>query len=112
MDMSFKKCFAGFVAAVGPTMSAAAGANVNVLSATYGQSCGATHGNVTLHVKTRCDGKANCPYLVDAAQIGDAAPNCAKNFLVLYACQGQGNVRLAQVLAEANGKVVTLACTP
>jgi hypothetical protein len=110
--MLFKKFFSGSVAAVAVMLSGAAWANVNVLSATYGQSCGATHGNVTLHVKTRCDGKANCPYMVDAAQIGDAAPNCAKNFLVLYACQGQGNVRLAQVLAEANGKVVTLACTP
>jgi hypothetical protein len=92
--------------------AAAQAQGVTVLSAWYGQGCGAAHGNVTAHVKSRCDGKAPCSYLVDANVIGDAAPGCAKNLVVLYACPGQSAVRLAQVPAEAHGKTLTLACAP
>lgn len=93
-----------------PSIAQAQG--VTVLTAWYGQSCGAAHGNVTAHVKSRCDGKAPCSYPVDAATLGDAAPGCAKNLVVLYACPGQTAVRLAQLPAEAHGKTLTLACTP
>ena len=85
---------------------------VNVQTAWYGQSCGAQHGNVTAHVKSRCDGRASCDYRVDALTLGDPAPNCAKNFVVLYACRGQANLRLAQVGAEANGRNLALSCAP
>lgn len=95
---------AGFAA--GP----AAAAGINVLTAWYGPSCNTQHGNVTAHVKSRCDGKASCSYTVDAGTLGDPAPGCAKNFLVLYACQGQAEVLLAQVAAEAHGRPVTFGC--
>lgn len=95
---------AGFAA--GP----AAAAGINVLTAWYGPSCNTQHGNVTAHVKSRCDGKASCSYTVDAGTLGDPAPGCAKNFLVLYACQGQAEVRLAQLSAEAHGRPVTFGC--
>ena len=92
--------------------AAAQAQGVHVLTAWYGQACGAAHGNVTAHVKSRCDGRAPCNYLVDVNALGDAAPGCAKNLVVLYACPGQVAVRLAQVPAEAHGKTLTLACTP
>ena len=85
---------------------------VNVLTAWYGQSCGAAHGNVTAHVKSRCDGRRQCDYAVDVAVLGDAAPNCGKNFVVLYNCRGQPAVRLAQLPAEAHGRVVVVSCAP
>ena len=47
------------------------------------------------HVKSRCDGKQSCAYTVSADQLGDPAPGCPKNFAVLYACQGQTDLRLA-----------------
>jgi len=99
--------------AFGSTLGAAAfAADVNVLTAWYGQTCGAAHGNVTSHVKSHCDGKPACQYVVDTGILGDPAPGCTKNFIVLFACQGQTNVRLSQLPAEANGKTIVLACTP
>lgn len=88
----------------------AAANNINVLTGWYGASCNTQHGNVTAHVKSRCDGRANCTYTVDAGTLGDPAPNCSKSFLVLYACQGQAEVRLAQLPAEAHGRPITFGC--
>ncbi|MFM9901217.1 MAG: hypothetical protein ACKVOT_09385 [Polaromonas sp.] len=89
---------------------AAKAQEVNVLTAWYGQSCGSAHGNVTAHVKSRCDGKRQCDYRVDVAALGDAAPNCSKNFVVLYGCKGQPDVRLAQLPAEAHARKLVLNC--
>lgn len=95
---------AGFAA--GP----AAAAGINVLTAWYGQSCNTQHGNVSAHVKSRCDGKMSCGYTVSADLLGDPAPGCSKNFVVLYACQGQTELRLAQLAAEAHGRALTFGC--
>jgi hypothetical protein len=92
--------------------ASAMASEVNVQTAWYGQSCGTAHGNVTAHVKSRCDGRASCDYRIDAMVLGDPAPNCAKNFVVLYACRGQAQLRLAQVNAEADGKGITVSCLP
>ncbi len=51
-----------------------------------------------------------CNYPVDAATLGDPAPGCAKNLIVVFACQGQNAVRLSQLQAEANGRTLVLAC--
>lgn len=83
---------------------------VNVLTAWYGQSCGTAHGNVTAHVKSRCDGKRQCDYRVDVAALGDAAPNCSKNFVVLFSCKSQPLVRLAQLPSESHGRNLVLNC--
>lgn len=92
---------------------AVAGANateVTVLTAWYGQSCGAAHGNVTSHVKASCDRKPSCQYPVDVNTLGDSALGCRKNFIVLYTCAGSPEARLAQLPAEASGSSVTLSC--
>lgn len=98
------------VAASALFASAPASADVNVLLAWYGQSCGSVPGNVTSHVKSRCDGRMTCDYGVDVTALGDSAPQCAKDFLVLYACRGSAAVRLAQLPAEAHGKMITVSC--
>ncbi len=90
---------------------AVAGPNeVNVLTAWYGQSCGTAHGNVTSHVKASCDGKVACTYNVNLQVVGDSAPGCRKNFIVLYACTGQSDARLAQLPGEASGNSVAISC--
>jgi hypothetical protein len=90
---------------------ATAGPNeVNVLTAWYGQSCGTAHGNVTSHVKASCDGKQTCNYAVNLQVVGDSAPGCRKNFIVLYACSGQTDARLAQQPGEASGSTVAISC--
>ncbi len=85
-------------------------ADVSVLTAWYGQSCGTAHGNVTSIVKASCDGKPTCQYSVEAKTLGDSAPGCRKNFIVLYACTGQPTVRLGQLPGEASGQSLTLSC--
>jgi hypothetical protein len=81
-----------------------------VLTAWYGQSCGTAHGNVTSHVKASCDGKQVCNYAVNLLVVGDSAPGCRKNFIVLYACSDQTDARLAQRPGEASGSTVAISC--
>ena len=101
---------AACAALLGLSASLAQAADIDVLTAWYGQSCGAAHGNVTAHVKWRCDNRARCDYAVDVDTLGDPAPHCQKNFVVLYTCQGRPAVRLAQLPAEAHGNTLTLSC--
>jgi hypothetical protein len=103
------------VAATGLVALAASAAHagpneVNVLTAWYGQSCGTAHGNVTSHVKASCDGKQACNYAVNLQVVGDSAPGCRKNFIVLYACSGRTDARLAQQPGEASGSTVAISC--
>ena len=96
---------------IGLTFSVAVNAaNIDVLTAWYGQSCGAAHSNATSHVKAKCDGKVTCQYLVDVAALGDPKQFCEKNYIVQYACSGRTEVKMSQLGAEANGKVITLSC--
>lgn len=92
------------------TSGLACATNINVLTAWYGQTCGAAHGNVTAHVKSRCDGKPTCDYVVDAGVLGDPANGCAKNFVVMFACSGRPTLLLSQLEAEASGRNLLLSC--
>jgi hypothetical protein len=97
--------------ALGALPAAGASANeLSVLTAWYGQSCGTAHGNVTSHVKAVCDRRQTCNYRVDVNTLGDSAPGCGKNLIVLYSCAGDGNVHLAQLPAEASGSILQLSC--
>jgi opacity protein-like surface antigen len=89
---------------------AAQAANIDVLTAWYGQSCGAQHGNVTSHIKASCDGREACDYRVSADTLGDPKRGCGKNYLVLYMCTGDPVARLVQLPAEADGRSVGLSC--
>jgi hypothetical protein len=93
-------------------MSASAAGDITVLTAWYGQSCGTAHGNVTAHVQSRCNGRRSCNYPVEALTLGDPAPGCQKNFVVLYTCSDATTVRLSQLTAEASGRLLELSCLP
>jgi hypothetical protein len=83
---------------------------LQVLSATYGGSCGATAGNVTAPVKAACERLAGCTFLINVAELGDPAPGCAKDFEAVWTCGG-GEPRRAAVPAEAGfGSTVRLVC--
>ena len=100
------------LSALACAMSASAAGDLTVLTAWYGQSCGATHGNVTAHVQSRCNGRRSCNYPVEVQTLGDPAPGCQKNFVVLYTCSDVATVRLAQLGAEASGRLLELSCLP
>ena len=59
---------------------------IRVVSASYGQSCGAAPGNVTAALEVACGGRSRCSYIVDVNRLNDPAPGCEKSFAVEYAC--------------------------
>jgi hypothetical protein len=83
---------------------------IRVLSATYGENCGATVGNSTYDVINDCSGQMSCNYVVDYTHLGDPAPGCAKQFTLKFRC-GNGGVRSLTLAAEAGlGSVAPLSC--
>jgi hypothetical protein len=87
---------------------------INVVSATYGQNCGAPVGNQTAELAKQCNARTGCVYVVDFQRIGDPAPGCAKSYNVQYECMGsEGVPRFASAAPEAGfGSVIALRCEP
>jgi hypothetical protein len=44
---------------------------IRVISATYGDNCGATFNNAVQYVSDACNGRTDCNYLIDHRRIGD-----------------------------------------
>jgi len=87
------------------------GRRIEVVSATYGQNCGAPAGNVTSHVAQACSGATSkCDYRIDVNTLGDPKRGCAKAFEVQYQCTG-GATQTVSAPPEADTKTVTLQCT-
>lgn len=84
--------------------------SMQIISATYGASCGAPKGNATDHLAKACDGTAKCEYRIDHQVLGDPRRGCAKNFEAEYRCSHFGGSRTASAPAEASGTVTTLTC--
>jgi hypothetical protein len=86
------------------------GGSIRIVSATYGGNCGAIKGNVTSRVAAACDGSGSCEYVVDYLLIGDPAPDCGKDFNVVYECR-DGQPLVAVLPPEAGFKsVAQLRC--
>jgi peptidoglycan/LPS O-acetylase OafA/YrhL len=83
------------------------------LSATYGSNCGARVGNATQSVAAACNSRSNCSYSVSVERLGDPAPDCGKDFVVLYSCLSENVTRRQEVPGEAGfGTIVDLSCAP
>jgi hypothetical protein len=76
---------------------------ITVVEATYGANAGATRGNATDDVASTCNGKQSCEYVVDVDKLGDPVPGVAKDFIVLYRCDGTDPKR-ATVPSEAGSR--------
>jgi hypothetical protein len=107
--------------------SSSAGPNgtITVLSASYGQNCGAAVGDVTGAVAAYCDGKDPCGFQICVCGdntcgagappcITDPASNCAKDFAVTYRCTADSPSynRTNFLPAEADNQVAPLSCGP
>jgi len=94
-------------AAAGPT-------TIHVLAGSYGASCGQPRGNVTGHLSSVCEGRAEpCPYQVDTRVLGDPAYGCPKDYFAEWTCGAAPEVFQEAVPPEAGfGAVVTLSCPP
>lgn len=85
---------------------------IKVLSATYGvdvdkAKTGPTR-NGTAALAAACNGKANCEYQIDAAIIGDPAPDEAKSYALKWECGD--TIWTGFMAAEANGRIITVSC--
>lgn len=88
------------------------GGDIQVVSATYGQNCGAPKGNVTGHLADACNNTNKCSYTVDYKIIGDPRPRCGKTYEAEYKCRSQGTTKTVSAPPEAGmGAVVILDCT-
>jgi hypothetical protein len=86
--------------------------SMRILTASFGENCGAPKGNATVDVKKECDGKsADCTYAVDVDKLGDPAPRCEKTFAVEFECL-PGGPRLREELPSGAGlrQPLTLGC--
>src|SRR5262245_15899798 len=88
-----------------------AGSNIKIVSASYGQNCGAPAGNVTSQVAQACSRSVSkCEYRVDVNALGDPKPGCQKSFEAEYQCTGSASQKVSGP-PEANHQTVTLQCS-
>jgi hypothetical protein len=80
---------------------------IHVVSATYGENCGARPGNATTDAQMSCDSDNKCTYAVDVDRLGDPAGGCEKDFKIDYKCDPDGQTLTAK---DPQGKVLELAC--
>ena len=59
---------------------------IEVVSATWGGNCGALKDNVLQYVWSACSGQQECDYIFDWGELGNPAPQCAKQFHVDWRC--------------------------
>jgi hypothetical protein len=87
------------------------GVSIRVLGAAYGRNCaGNVSTNVTNDLARQCQGRDYCVYRIDARQIGDPRPGCAKEYQARYVCRDGGNERYASANPEASGQSIVLDC--
>jgi hypothetical protein len=88
-----------------------AAVSIRVLGAAYGRNCpGNVNTNVSDDLARQCQGRDYCVYRIDARQLGDPRPGCAKDYQARYMCRDGGNERRASAGAEASGQSVVLDC--
>jgi len=98
---------AGLVALAG----CVAKTGIQVVSATYGASCGGPAGNATADLKDKCQGAPACDYTVSVTVLGDPKQGCKKEYEAKWTCGSDAEIHTAALPGESgfNGKV-RLAC--
>ena len=94
-----------------PNRSYGGGSTIRILGAAYGGNCRTPFNtNVTDDLARNCQGRDYCVYRIDARQIGDTSPGCAKDYQARYVCRDGEGERHAAAGAEASGQSVVLDC--
>ena len=97
-----------------PPAPCSAPGTIHVIAAIYGGNCGVAedpYGEPSVDLRSTCNGKTNCPYVVDWTVIGDPKRNCAKDYVAKWQCVGAGTKVSPPVPPEAGyKKTITLTC--
>ena len=85
---------------------------MKISSVHYGENCETEINNGTTleDIKSKCDGKKNCDYLINHNIIGDPSRGCAKDYKVNFKCGEEQQDRYAFQKKEASGKNIFLTC--
>ena len=85
---------------------------IQIVSATYGASCGGVAGNATKDLQTKCEGEQACTYVVDVTVLGDPKSGCIKEYEAQWTCGKSPEIHVAKLPGEAGfGGRVQLSCT-
>lgn len=85
---------------------------IQIVSATYGASCGAAAGNATKDLKAKCEGEQACTYVVNVSVLGDPKSGCVKDYEAQWTCGKSSEVHVAKLPGEAGfGGRVQLTCS-
>ena len=96
--------------------TASAAGVITVRRATYGGNCGTSRDvakDDTERIAAECNAKERCTYRIDRNKMSDRSdpkPQCAKSYVVVYACSKVRTHRVALQKAEANDHDIELNC--
>ncbi|WP_175147795.1 hypothetical protein [Paraburkholderia ultramafica] len=83
---------------------------IQIVSGTYGQNCGAPHGNVTHDVAHQCDGRMTCEYAPRGTHKRRLAMACSSDFVAEWRCDS-ADFHTAALSPEArSGDTLVLSC--
>ncbi|TCK33453.1 hypothetical protein B0G84_7675 [Paraburkholderia sp. BL8N3] len=85
-------------------------ATIKVVSATYGENCGARLGNATRDLASHCDSRLVCAYRIDRAILEDTDRACPKNFLSEWLCGDTEFHTAALSPGVESGSTLVLTC--
>ena len=114
----------GIASGAGRTFFSGSAEPITIVEATYGMNCKNFNvappnenrvraGNATQAMAAACDRqKGSCRFPVDVRQLGDAASGCSKDFEAKWQCPPSGQINVARLPAEANGRNIEVACPP
>ncbi|OLL32209.1 hypothetical protein BTH42_07080 [Burkholderia sp. SRS-W-2-2016] len=84
--------------------------SITIVSGTYGENCGAPHGNLTRDIARRCNGRQTCDYVVPGARKDHATRACPANFLAQWHCDGGSFHDAALSPGARSGDTLVLSC--
>jgi hypothetical protein len=84
---------------------------IRIVSGSYGQNCGAPHGNETRDVSRRCDGLMTCEYAPRARfEATQVAAKCKSGFVAEWRCD-DADFHSAALSPEAGtGDTLVMSC--
>jgi hypothetical protein len=83
---------------------------IQIVSGSYGQNCGAPHGNETRDVARRCDGLMTCEYSPRERLRSRPAAKCRSGFVAEWRCD-HADFHTAALSPEARrGDTLVLSC--
>ena len=83
---------------------------IQIVAGTYGQNCGAQHGNETRDVARQCNGLTTCEYTPRGTREGRHAAACRKGFVAEWRCD-DADFHTAALSPEARtGDTLVLSC--